>query len=97
MAEQTLAVVPAGLLAAAHVIASQAAALRIPCGRSGEAPERSAAAAARLSRALGGCCDGLSRRLTAVADELVVAAGRYTGADAEAGAVVATVAPAGQR
>ncbi|TDH57766.1 hypothetical protein E2F47_00965 [Mycobacterium eburneum] len=97
MADQTLAVVPAGLLAAAHVIAGQAAALRIPGGRSGDEAEPSAAAAARLSRALHDCCDGLSRRLTAVSHELETAAGRYTGTDAEAGAVLGAVAPVGQR
>lgn len=93
MADETLVVVPAGLLEASKLIGEQAAALSLSCGQSIAPAERSGAAAARLYRAFDVYREGLSRRLLAVSDELTQIAGRYLGADADSGTVVNGVAP----
>lgn len=94
---ETLAVAPAGLLAAAQRIADQAAALGVPHRYPGNLTERSGAAAAGCDRALDGYRAGLSRQLLAVADALRQLASCYTGADTSSSALLNSVAPLTQR
>jgi hypothetical protein len=95
--DETLAVVPAGLLTASQLITDQATALHVPCGHPGRPAEPAGAAAAGLYRVFDDYRAGFARRLSAVSDRLVRAAGDYTRLDSANGAVLTAVAPARQR
>jgi hypothetical protein len=91
--DETLAVVPAGLIAAAQLIAEQAAALSIPCGRPGFPAERAGTAAIGLYHAFDDYRRNFSARLAVVSEAMLQMADSYTGTDTDIGAVLDSVGP----